>query len=147
MQLTARMFGRCLHLLSGPGLSLLCEPYCALLGEPHRAALGEPHCALLAVAYSAPLAVAYCQALAVAYCCALSVDISIRNAAGSSVPSCDKGRSIDKPGLSFCCRSGTDKRSRLYPAKPALIDQRCLSPLAFGAEFPLYGRVLLIPLR
>jgi len=75
----------------------LCEPHRAPLGEPYRSVLGEPYRALLAVAY----------------CCSLSAGISIRNAAGGFVASCDKGRSTDKPGFSFRCRSGTDKRSRL----------------------------------
>jgi len=34
---------------------------------------------------------------------------------------------FDKPGLSFCCGSGTDKRRRLSPAKRAPIDRPCLS--------------------
>jgi hypothetical protein len=59
-----------------------------------------------------------------------------------SVEHCAQSLPIDKPGLSFCCGSGTDKRRRLCVAEPALIDQRCLSPLAFGAGFPLYGHVL-----
>jgi hypothetical protein len=38
---------------------------------------------------------------------------------------------FDKPGLSFCCGSGTDKPIRLCLAKPALIDRPCLSQALF----------------
>lgn len=57
-----------------------------------------------------------------------------------SADRCAQSLHIDKPGLSLRCGSGTDKRRRLYVANPGLIDQRCLSLLAFGAGFPLYGQ-------
>lgn len=60
------MFVRCLHLLSGPGLSPLCEPYCLSLCEPYCCALGEHH--------RAPLCEHNCAVLNVAYCLALNAN-------------------------------------------------------------------------
>ena len=57
------MFGRCLHLLSGPGLLPLCEPYCLSLREPYRAPLDEPHRSAPGEPHRVPLNVAYCLAL------------------------------------------------------------------------------------
>lgn len=69
------MFGRCLHLLSGPGLSPLCEPYCLSLCEPYCCALCGPHRALLGERNCAVLNVAYCLALNVNNCLGFSVGI------------------------------------------------------------------------
>ena len=74
MLLTARMFGRCLHLLSGPGLSPLCEPYCLSLCEPYCGPLCEPYCCALGEPHRAPLGEHNCAVLNVAYCLALNVN-------------------------------------------------------------------------
>ena len=91
MLLTSRMFGRCLRLLSGPGLSPLRKPYCCALGEPHRVLLGEHNCAVLNVAYCLALNVDNCLGFSVGIRCYILAFCDFSSQSSDSHPSYGMG--------------------------------------------------------
>jgi hypothetical protein len=105
------------------------EPHCAALVEPYCSALVEPPCSALSVDISIRNAAgSYGASNGMgADCCRLLQRLTdgqerwyVRARNRLSADRCAQSLPFDKPGLSFCCGSGTDKPIRLCVANPAL---------------------------